>query len=70
MARQATLSGKEQLELLVKRTIWEVWVRRNRDMNCHRLVLANPIGPIVALVFDRRVPPTAQVDDMVRGGDV
>ena len=61
--------GKEQLELLVERTIWEVWVRRNRDMNRHRLV-GQSDRPDRCTGLRPPGSPTAQVNDMVRGGDV
>jgi hypothetical protein len=38
-------------------------------MNGHGLGLADPVGAVVALVFDCRVPPPAQMDDIVGGDD-
>src|SRR5215472_17465637 len=39
-------------------------------MDSNGLRLADPVYAVIALIFDRRVPPPAQVNDMVGGNDV
>src|SRR6266436_2136064 len=34
------------------------------------LCLADPVCAVIALIFDRRIPPPAQVNDMVRRNNI
>lgn len=64
---QLALSRHQAVQQAIEALLAEVAVDGHRHMDRHFLGLTNAVNAVIALLFDRRVPPSAQVDDMCSG---
>lgn len=59
---QLSLTGHQSLQLHVKARFRRTWQKRERVVDVHILLLANPVRPIRALVLDGWIPPPGEVN--------
>ena len=68
VAAAGTLALHEAVEREVEGSFGEtgVGVARDGEADLHRLFLADAIDAVGALIFDGGIPPTVEVDDVIR----
>ena len=69
LPREGALTGEKAVKRAIEGRLRVRGENRHWQMDRHRLVLADAVDAVVALVLDGRVPPAAEVDHVARRRD-